>query len=278
MAGQLAGKTAIVTGASSGIGRATARHLGAEGATVYLVGRDAARLDAAVKDVEAAGGKGVAHPGDVRDLSVVQGVVDRAVAETGALNVMVNGAGLERGFGQAFVDNDPEGWREMLEVNVLALLMGAQAAIKAMRATGSQGHIVNIGSVAGRREASGVYGATKAAVNSIGTTLRQELENDPIRVVQILPGAVLTNFGRNMPAEIVNGLLSAMGVDIEFTPGAILPDEVIEKVQAAAAQAFASADDVARAIIYAVTQPITLNIYEIEVRPQMGLRIGGAQG
>lgn len=278
MAGQLAGKTAVVTGASSGIGRAIAQHLGAEGATVYLVGRDKDRLEAAAQAVTEAGGKGIAHPADVRDIATVKAVVDRAAADTGRLNVMVNGAGLERGFGQSFVDNEPEGWREMLEVNVLALLMGAQAAIKAMRATGSEGHIVNIGSVAGRREASGVYGATKAAVNSIGTTLRQELESDPIRVVQILPGAVLTNFGRNMPAEIVNGLLGAMGVDIDFTPGSILPDEVIGQVQAAAAQAFASAEDVARAVTYAVTQPIALNIYEIEVRPQMGLRIGNTDG
>ena len=278
MAAQLQDKTAIVTGASSGIGRAIARHMGAEGATVYLVGRDAGRLDAVAADIAADGGKGIAFPADVRDISTLKAVVDKAVGETGKLNVMVNGAGLERGFGQAFADSDPEGWREMLEVNVLALLAGSQAAIRAMRATGSEGHIVNIGSVAGRREASGVYGATKAAVNAIGTTLRQELEGDPIRVVQILPGAVLTNFGRNMPPQIVNGLLGAMGVEMEFTPGAILPDDLIDRVQAAAAQAFASADDIARAVIYAVTQPITLNIYEIEVRPQMGLRIGNTEG
>ncbi len=278
MTGQLSGKTAIVTGASSGIGRAIAQHLGAEGATVYLVGRSQERLDAVKADIEKAGGKGVPFPCDVRELTPLQAVVDKAVADTGGLHIMVNGAGLEHGFGQPFADSEPDDWREMVEVNILALLMGSKAAINAMRKSGSAGHIVNIGSVAGRREASGVYGATKAFVNSIGTTMRQELENDPIRVVQILPGAVLTNFGRHMPADIVNGLLSAMGVDIKFETGQILPDELIEKVQAGAKQAFASADDIARAVMYAVTQPTELNVYEIEVRPQMGLRIGSAQG
>jgi len=275
MAGELSGKTAVVTGASSGIGRAIARHMGAAGATVYLVGRDAARLDAAAKDVTDAGGTGIPIAADLRDMAAVHDAVTKAVDDTGALNIMVNGAGLERGFGRSFADSDPDGWREMVDVNILALLAGAQAAIKAMRATQSEGHIVNIGSVAGRREASGVYGATKAFVNSIGTTLRQELEQDPIRVVQILPGAVLTNFGRNMPAELVNGLLGAMGVDIEFATGQVLPDAVIDQVQAAAAQAFASADDIANAVMYAVTQPTTLNVYEMEVRPQLGLRLGG---
>lgn len=274
MTDQLAGKTAVVTGASSGIGRAIATHLGAEGATVYLLGRDENRLAAAVQDVVDAGGKGVPIAGDVRDMATVQTAIDRAVSETGMLNIMVNAAGLEHGVGQKFADSDPEGWREMVEVNILALLMGAQAAVKAMRTTKSEGHIVNIGSVAGRREASGVYGATKAFVNSFGTTLRKELEKDPIRVVQILPGAVLTNFARNMPADVVNGMLKAMGVEMDFKAGDILPDDVIDKVQAAASQAFASADDVARAVVYAVTQPTTLNIYEMEVRPQLGFQTG----
>jgi len=90
-------------------------------------------------------------------------------------------------------------------------------------------------------------------------------------VVQIMPGAVLTNFGRNFPPAVVEGLLKSMGESAAPDMSGKLPNEVIERAQAKAAQMFAHADDVARAVVYAVTQPITLNIYEMVVRPQRGL-------
>jgi len=183
----LKGRTAIVTGASSGIGRAIAIRLGEAGAHVFLAGRTESALKEGVQAVEKAGGRGTAVAFDARDVKQVQQLVDKAVKATGRLDIMVNNAGLE--FPSSITDGDPERWREMLEVNVLALLVGSQAAVRAMRTCGASGHIVNISSTAGRSEASGVYGSTKWAVNSIATTLREELENDKIRVVNIMPGA-----------------------------------------------------------------------------------------
>ncbi len=269
MAKSLTGKTAIVTGASSGIGSAITRALAGEGAEVYAVGRTETALKALVEEIAKTGGKAHAVAGDLRDPSTIAGIVDRAVKETGRLNIMVNNAGLS--FPDSIATGKFEHWREMFETNVLALLAGAQAAIKAMRKGKFEGHIVNISSIAGRREGAGVYGATKAAVNTIGETLRAELENDPIRVVQIMPGAVMTNFGRNFPPHVVQGLLKATGENAAPDMSGKLPDEVIERAQAKAAQMFAHADDVARAVVYAVTQPITLNIFEMVVRPQRGL-------
>ena len=265
----LAGKTAIVTGASSGIGGAIARALAAEGAEVYAAGRTQATLKDLVGAITGAGGKAHAAVVDVRDPVSINGLVDRAVKETGRLNIMVNNAGLS--YPDTIATGKFEHWREMFETNVLALLAGAQAAIKAMRKGKFEGHIVNISSIAGRREGAGVYGATKAAVNTIGDTLRAELENDPIRVVQIMPGAVMTNFGRNFPRAVVEGLLKSMGESVAPDMDGKLPQEAIDRAQAKAAQMFAHADDVARAVLYAVTQPVTLNIYEMVVRPQRGL-------
>jgi len=105
---------------------------------------------------------------------------------TGRLDVMVNNAAVS--FRGPLADGDPEAWREMLEVNVLALAVGSRAAVRAMRACGAEGHIVNISSSASRLPAPGFYGATKTAVNAITASLRQELENDTIRVVTVIPG------------------------------------------------------------------------------------------
>jgi NADP-dependent 3-hydroxy acid dehydrogenase YdfG len=267
----LKGRTAIVTGASSGIGRAIAIRLGEAGAHVFLAGRGESALTEGCKAVEKAGGRATAFVFDARDVKQVRGLVDKAVKATGRLDIMVNNAGLE--FPSSIIDGDPERWREMFEVNVLALLVGSQAAIRAMRACGSSGHIVNISSVGGRLEASGVYGSTKWAVNSIATTLRQELENDKIRVVNVMPGAVATNFARNFPPEFVQGILSSLGIKADIQPGQPVAPELLDQVAAAGKLFLASADDVARSVLFAVTQPIELNIFEIVVRPQRQLQL-----
>ena len=138
---------------------------------------------------------------------------------------------------------------------------------------GAAGHIVNISSTAGRSEASGVYGSTKWAVNSIATTLRKELENDKIRVVNIMPGAVATNFARNFPPEFVQGILTSLGVKADIKPGGTVPPELLDQVAAAGKMFLAAADDIARAVVFAVTQPIELNVFEMVVRPQRQLQL-----
>jgi NADP-dependent 3-hydroxy acid dehydrogenase YdfG len=267
----LAGKTAVVTGASSGIGRAIAHQLGVAGAHVTLGGRTADAMAETVRAIEAAGGAARAVSLDVRDVGQVRLLIEGAVAATGRLDIMVNNAGVS--FPNPIVDGDPDEWRAMLETNVLALLVGCQAAVRAMRACGAQGHIVNISSIAAQRNDSGVYGATKHAVNCIHSTLRSELENDSIRAINIMPGAIATNFARNFDPAFVAGFVKSAGVDIEVQKGERLPDEVMEKLQPVLKQLLGNADDVARAVLYAVTQPIDVNIAEIVVRPPKQLAL-----
>lgn len=268
----LSGKTAVVTGASSGIGRSIALHLGQAGAHVTLGGRTRAAMEETAREIEKAGGAARVVVHDVRDVASVRALVDGAVEATGRLDVLVNNAGVS--YPAKIADADPEHWRAMLETNVLGLLAGSQAAIRAMRACKAQGHIVNISSIAALRRDSGVYGATKHAVNAISATLRAELEDDTIRVVNVMPGAIATNFARNFDPEFLKGFARMTGhADLEIRQGERLPDEVIEKLQPMMKQLLGNPDDVARAVLYAVTQPIEVNILDIEVRPAKQLNL-----
>lgn len=272
--GLLNQKTAIVTGASSGIGKAIALSLAKENAVVYLVGRAKDRLDAVTKEIESFGGKAIFCPVDISDLNEIDKIVNRAVMETGTLNIMVNNAGFELDSSGPIIDSNPEDWKSMFDVNVFALLKGSQSAIKAMRKGGFSGHIINLSSIGASTPGSKVYGATKAAVNYINEELRKELENDPIRLVQITPGAVFTNFARNMPTERIQGLLSSLQIESTFKTGDVLSDEVIASVQQAINKAFLSAEDIANSVMYAVKQPTTVNIAEIIIRPQGSIHAG----
>jgi len=223
----LVGRTAVVTGASSGIGRAIAQSLGAAGAHVVLGGRTPQPMADSVAQISSDGGSAEAHVVDVRDVDALRGLVARATDSTGRLDIMVNNAGLSHP--EAILEeSDPEHWRVMLETNVFALLVGSQAAVKAMRACGAEGHLVNISSVAALRSDSGVYGATKHAVNCITNTLRRELMEEPIKVLTVMPGAIATNFARNFDSTVLQGLVSVAGDEIppvEITKGQRLPDE-----------------------------------------------------
>jgi NADP-dependent 3-hydroxy acid dehydrogenase YdfG len=261
----LAGRTAVVTGASSGIGRAIAETLGAAGAHVFLCGRTADAMQDSVKKIREAGGRADSLTADVRDPAAVRALVDAAVAATGRLDIMVNNAGVS--YPAAILAGDPEEWRTMLETNVLALLVGCQAAVRAMRACKAEGHIVNISSIAAQRRDSGVYGATKHAVNSISGTLRKELEDDTIGVINVMPGAIATNFARNFDPAFVQGFVKMAGLDVQVKPGERLPDEVFEKLSGDLGNLLGDPADVANAILYAVTQPTNVNIADIVIRP-----------
>jgi NADP-dependent 3-hydroxy acid dehydrogenase YdfG len=272
---QLDGKTAVVTGASSGIGRAIAETLGAAGAHVVLGGRTPAAMDESVDRIKASGGSAEARELDVRDVPALRALVDGAVAGTGRLDVMVNNAGVS--YPEPIAEADPEHWRVMLETNVLALLTGCQAAIRAMRACGAHGHIVNISSVAAQRIDSGVYGATKHAVNCITGTLRQELMNDPIQVMSVMPGAVATSFARNFDAELLKSLASVSGGDAaeldQVVQGERLPDAVLDGARAAMPDHLCAPEDIADAVLWAVTRPASVHVPEIVVRPNRDLAL-----
>jgi len=262
----LYGRTAIVTGASSGIGRAIAETLAYAGAETFLAGRTVSAMDQSKKRIEAAGGSAHAIQADVRNPVEVQSLVDSAVSETGRLDIMVNNAGLS--YPAGILEGDPEQWRSMLETNVLGLLVGCQAAARAMRACGAEGHIVNISSIAAQSNSSGVYGATKHAVNTISASLRDELEEDSIRVVNVMPGTFATNIGRNYDPEFIAGLAKRVGLDLDVKRGERLPDEAFQRMaEGGMRQLLGDPSDIANAVLFAVTQPIHVNIADISVRP-----------
>lgn len=268
----LSERTAVVTGASSGIGRAIAETLGAAGAHVFLAGRTASKMEESRKRIEEAGGKATIVTADLRNPAEVQGLIERAVKETGRLDITINNAGLS--FPAKITEGDPEEWRAMLETNILALLVGCKASVAAMRACGAEGFIVNISSIAAQRPDSGVYGSTKHAVNAISATLRNELEEDTIRVVNVMPGAIATNFARNFDPAFIQGFVQASGIEVEFEPGKHLPDEVLEKLEGPFRQMLGTPQHVADAVLFAVTQPIHVNIADISVRPPKQLNLG----
>jgi len=261
----LQGRTAVVTGSSSGIGRAVAERLASEGVFVVLSGRDAKSLKECAQRIGDAGGKSVAVVTDIRDAKAVQGLVDTALKETGRLDIFVNNAGVS--YLGNILDAEPESWTNMLETNVFSLLVGCQAAVRAMRASGNPGHIVNISSVAALNPDSGVYGATKHAVNVITNTLRAELADDPIQVVTVMPGLVATNIGRNVDPAIVAGLVAMSGLEAEVRPGERLPDEVLQAAQAALGEIMIRPEDIAEGVYFAVSQPPGVHIAEIVIRP-----------
>ncbi|OAA25837.1 short-chain alcohol dehydrogenase [Frankia sp. EI5c] len=265
------GRTAIVTGASSGIGQAIALRLGAAGAAVHLVGRTAPPMAATVTRIAAAGGSATANVLDLRDHDALAALIDRVADESGRLDVMVNNAGIASN--RAILAEEVDAAREMFDVNVLALLVGCRAAVGAMRRTGSGGHLVNISSTAARQPDSGVYGATKAAVGYLSEGLRRELEDDDIRVTSLLPGVVATNVVRNFTPESVAGIGALVGVPLETAPGERLPEKVLEAAQNALGTHIARPEDIADAVYYVVGLPLRLNIPEIVVRPARTMRI-----
>ena len=268
---EIAGRTAAVTGASSGIGQAIAEHLGALGADVWMCGRSEEPLAQSRQTIEDAGGTAEYRVFDISDLAALRSFVDDAAAANG-LHVMVNNAGF--GDPDGIVDGDPENWRSMLDVNVVALAAGAQAAVAAMRASGSEGHIVNISSVAALRRDSGMYGATKHAVNTVNATLRQELEDDLIRVTSIMPGVFATNFARNFDRALVEGIAAAAGIEtLEFDDQNRVPRATIEALQSKMTPMLGDVAEIAKAVEYIVTQPIEINIEELVIRPQKSLPI-----
>lgn len=261
----LAGKTAVVVGASSGIGKATALLFARHGATVFAAGRSQSRLQLLAETNFIGAGQIHARQIDACDEFAMQSFLEEVVDHSGALHIMINGAGVE--YVGNIADGDPDQWREMLEVNVISPLIGAKLAIQTMRKGGWAGHVVHFGSIAGRSENTGVYGATKAAIDSITISLRAELEDDQIRIVNIIPGAVMTNFVRTFPEALMNPFLQAIGLPADFRLGEILSDETLQEIQSRAKSIVLDADAIANAVLYAVTQPPDVHVYEIFVRP-----------
>ncbi len=232
-----------VTGASSGIGEATALACARAGAAVALAARRGERIDALAQRIVADGGRAIAVPTDVGEESQARAFVERAHSELGRLDVLVNNAGVML---LGPIENAPtEEWRRMIHANVFGVLYCSHAALPLMSAQGS-GHIVNVSSVAGRvaRAGSGVYNLTKFGVGAFSESLRQEGVAIGVRVTVIEPGAVATELpGHNRPEVLEQMAKRFAGV----TPLA--------------------SEDIAGAILYAISQPPNVSINEVLVRP-----------
>lgn len=244
MSEELKGKVALVTGASSGIGEATAKLLAKNGARVALVARREDRLQQIIKEIEDAGGRAISVVADVADEAQVKNAFDKAHQEFGRLDILVNNAGVM--LLGPISGADTKEWRRMVNLNVLGLMYCTHAALPTMQAQKS-GHIVNISSVAGRtaREGAGVYNATKWAVGAFSESLRQEVSRDKIRVSIIEPGVVETELQTHISDEKMKRQMEEM-------------TRAMQPLQS---------DDIARTILYAVSQPQHVNVNEILIRP-----------
>ncbi len=274
--GKLQEKVAIVTGASSGIGRAIARSLGGEGAAVVLAGRTKAPMEEAANEISSNSGRAAVRQVDVRDEKQMRDLIDDAVKEFGKLDVMVNNAGINP------FDNVLEGsvekWRETLETNVIGLALGCREAYRVMKGKG--GHIVNVTSVAARyaEPDDPMYAASKHAAGALTESLRLALQSKNIRVTAVMPGAVATSLVRNMPEEQLFAIGRMFGIDPEqagMRTGEHVPQEILDRVMVVAKNVVLRPEDVAEAVLYAVAQPETVHLNEIMVRPAQPLQMPG---
>lgn len=243
MNNNIQGKIIVITGASSGLGEATARHLSAQGATVVLGARRTDRIEALALELTQAGGKALAMATDVTDPEQVKALVDAAVEAYGRVDVMLNNAGL--------MPHSPldrlkiADWNRTIDVNIKGVLYGIAAALPHMQRQKS-GQIVNVSSVAGHKVGIGnaVYSATKTAVRVISEGLRQEVKPYNIRTTIISPGAVATELPESATEPDVAQNLR------KFYDAYAIP-----------ANAFA------RAVAFAISQPEDVDINEILFRP-----------
>jgi NADP-dependent 3-hydroxy acid dehydrogenase YdfG len=245
----LEGTVALVTGASSGIGEATARALAEAGAAVALVARRAERLEKLGGEIADAGGTALPIEADVSEREQAEAAVARTVAELGRLDVLVNNAGVM--LLGPIVEAPVEEWEQMIQVNLLGLLYATHAAIPHLLEAAEKGprevaDVVNISSVAGRiaRRGSGVYNATKHGVGAFSESLRQEVTRRHVRVALVEPGAVATELQSHNRPEVKEE------IEKRF--------EDMEVLQA---------EDIAGAIGYVVTRPRHMAVNEVLVRP-----------
>jgi short-subunit dehydrogenase len=219
----LRGKVAVVTGASSGIGEATARELAARGASVVLASRAVDRLEALQREISTSGGAVLAVETDVSDRSSVEAMVWRAVGEFGSLDVLVNNAGL--GLSGTISDVRAEDVWHVFEVNTVGPLNCIQAALPHM---GEGGRIVNVSSVVGKRAIPkvGAYCATKSALNALSDALRVEVASRKITVTSVYPGTTRTSFRENSRRT--------KSEKRGWRPKGVTPDRVAKKIADAA--------------------------------------------
>ncbi|HEY2535299.1 MAG TPA: SDR family oxidoreductase [Xanthobacteraceae bacterium] len=243
MSNNIEGKVVVITGASSGLGEATARLLSTKGAILVLGARRQDRLKALAETLASAGGKALTVTTDVTERAQVKRLVDAAVRTFGRVDVMINNAGL---MPQAPLERlKIDEWDQMINVNIKGVLYGIAAALPYMKAQKS-GHFINVSSVAGHRVGPGftVYAATKHAVRALSEGLRQEVKPYNIRTTVISPSAVATEL-----------------------PNSVTDPAAAERITKFYAEVAVPADSFARAAVYAMSQQDDVDINEILFRP-----------
>ena len=242
--GSLSGRVALVTGASSGIGEATALVLAQHGAKVAVAARRRERLEQLVLRIAALGGESLLLEADLADASQAQRVVVATEENFGRIDIVVNNAGVM--YLEPIDGADPERWRRMLELNLLAPMVATQAALPGMRKR-REGHVVNISSTAGRIANAGAsgYAASKFGLGAFSESLRKEVHADNIRVTLIEPGVVATELRAHIPHAETRQALDAWAGSVRQLQG----------------------EDIANAVLYAVSQPPHVNVNEILIRP-----------
>lgn len=243
MSNNIEGKVVVITGASSGLGEETARHLSEKGASVVLGARRSERIESLADEIKETGGKALAVTTDVTKRDQVKQLVDSAVDEFGRVDVMLNNAGLMPLSQIESLKVDE--WNQMIDVNIKGVLYGIAAALPYMKEQKS-GQFINISSVAGHKifPGSAVYSATKSAVRVISEGLRQEVKDYNIRTTIISPGAVKTELLEH-----------------------ISDDDIQEANQEYVGQVGLTPDAFARLIAFAVSEPEEVDINEILFRP-----------
>lgn len=237
------GKVVVITGASSGLGEATAIHLSSQGAKLVLGARRLDRINALADRLTGKSSKAIALETDVTHREQVQRLVDTAVQTYGRIDVMINNAGL---MPQSLLENlKIDDWDRMIDVNIKGVLYGIAAALPYMKAQKS-GHFINVSSVAGHKVGPGgaVYSATKHAVMALSEGLRQEVKPYNIRTTVISPGAVATEL-----------------------PNTVTDPAVLERINKLYDEIAIPADSFARAVAFAIGQPDDVDVNEILFRP-----------
>ena len=250
MGSSLSGTTALVTGASSGIGAATARRLADDGAAVALVARRQDRLEALATEIETAGGAALVVTTDITERAQAEHAVSQTVERFGRLDVLVNNAGVML-LGPV-VDANVEEWDRMVAINIQGLLYMTHAALPHLVRAAEDGprrvaDIVNISSIAGRVawNGYGVYNLTKFGVNGFTEALRQEVTQRHVRVGVLEPGGVDTELGSHNRAEIRSEMI----------------DPFYEQTEVLAP------DDIADGVAYMVTRPRHASVSELWIMP-----------
>src|SRR5512132_3953019 len=243
MRNNIEGKVIVITGASSGLGEASARLLSPQGASLVLGARRQDRIQSLADELTGSGGKALAVTTDVTHCEQVKRLVDAAVQTYGRIDVMINNAGLmpQSPLERLKIDE----WNRMIDVNIKGVLHGIAAALPYMRQQ-KAGHIINVSSVAGHkaRPTAAVYAATKHAVLALSEALRQEVKPYHIRTTVISPGAIAT--------ELPNGVTE--------------PD-IAENVRKFYETFAIPAESFARAVAFAMSQPDEVDVNEILFRP-----------